>query len=80
MKHARKDYNRIQDPEDRIPVDEPVFLIRGQDVTAPAVLRYWEMQARQHGADKGICETALKQADLMVRWQKERRMKIPDMP
>ena len=41
MKHARKDYDRIQDPENKIPDDEPVFLIRGQDTTAPAVLRYW---------------------------------------
>ena len=29
MKHARDDYNRIQDPAGKIPEDEPVFLLRG---------------------------------------------------
>lgn len=28
MKHAGEDYNRIQDPENKIPADEPVFLLR----------------------------------------------------
>lgn len=41
MIHARNDYQRIQDPENKIPVDEPVFLLRAQDKTAPAVLREW---------------------------------------
>jgi len=27
MKRAREDYNRIQDPENKIPNGEPVFLI-----------------------------------------------------
>lgn len=27
MLHARKDYMRIQDPENKIPQDEPVFLL-----------------------------------------------------
>jgi hypothetical protein len=30
MKHARDDYNRIQDPAGLIPEDEPVFLLRAQ--------------------------------------------------
>lgn len=41
MIHARGDYARIQDPENKIPADEPVFLIRAQDKTASAVVRYW---------------------------------------
>ena len=36
MKHARSDYDRIQDPDGKIPANEPVFLIRGQDVCAYA--------------------------------------------
>jgi hypothetical protein len=31
MRHAREDYNRIQDPAGKIPDDEPVFLFRAQD-------------------------------------------------
>ena len=41
MIHARQDYQRIQDPEKKIPEDEPVFLLRAQDETAAAVVRYW---------------------------------------
>lgn len=31
MRHAREDYNRFQDPENKIPEDEPVMLFRAQD-------------------------------------------------
>ena len=38
MKHAREDYNRIQDPAGLIPADEPVFLLRGQDEFTPKMM------------------------------------------
>lgn len=41
MIHARKDYQRIQDPLNKIPKDEPVFLLRAQDRTAVGALQYW---------------------------------------
>lgn len=34
MLHAREDYNRIQDPANKIPGDEPVVLLRAQDKLA----------------------------------------------
>lgn len=80
MKHAREDYNRIQDPEGKIPEDEPVFLIRGQDAVAPEVVTYWALQAQLKGAAKNICDAARAQADAMVQWQQEHGKKIPDMP
>lgn len=44
MLHARKDYNRIQDPLGIIPDNEPVFLLRGQDaLTIPVMTRYCEL-------------------------------------
>jgi len=46
MKHARQDYNRIQDSEGLIPEDEPVFLLRGQDTVAPGVVRFWASGGR----------------------------------
>ena len=80
MKHARPDYNRIQDPENLIPNDEPIFLIRGQDEAAPATLRYYAMRAAQSGAARNIIEATLNHADQMEEWQKLRRRKTPDMP
>lgn len=44
MKHARPDYNRIQDPAGLIPEDEPVFLLRGQDVLAPSLVKDWAIR------------------------------------
>lgn len=41
MKHARKDYDRFQDPANKIPEDEPVMLFRAQDQYAvDALLGY----------------------------------------
>lgn len=44
MKHARADYNRLQDPEGKIPMEEPVFIIRGQDnYSGSAILAYADL-------------------------------------
>jgi hypothetical protein len=77
--HARPDYNRIQDPAGLIPEDEPVFLIRGQDRNAPAVLRHYAMQAQASGAADDLVLAALKQADRMAEWQKNHKRKTPDL-
>lgn len=80
MKHARNDYNRIQDPglenPDLIPngstpiaADEPVFLLRAQDRTAAATLRHWA--ALNHNLsdhDPHAIQLALDHANLMDAW------------
>lgn len=80
MKHARKDYNRIQDPEGKIPEDEPVFLIRGQDVAGPDTVLQWAGLAEAHGASLEIVKSAREQAMRMRDWQRLNVQKIPDMP
>lgn len=69
MKHARNDYNRIQDPAGKIPDDEPVFLLRGQDVSAPATLRFWAEENHRNGGDVALSELAEAHADSMEEWQ-----------
>jgi len=76
MLHARKDYDRFQDPENKIPQDEPVFLLRAQDRAAACVVRYWAFLVDHSGGDRNIVDAALKQADLMENWPVK---KIPDM-
>lgn len=72
MKHAREDYDRIQDPDFKIPADEPVFLIRGQDVVSgDAVRQYAELHARA-GGSREIYELALRHAELMDLWPKKK--------
>jgi hypothetical protein len=75
VKHARSDYNRIQDPAGIIPADEPVFLLRGQDVLAHIAVRHYAFMAAQ--ADRlEIAAAANAHAELMMVWAK----KLPDMP
>ena len=80
MKHARTDYSRIQDPENKIPEDEPVFLLRGQDLVAPQIVEMWALAARKVGAADNIYAAAMSQAGEMRKWQQDHTPKIPDMP
>ena len=50
MKFTREDYNeRIIDKAGKIPGDEPVFLLRAQDVYAPSTLRYYARLLEEAG-------------------------------
>ena len=80
MEHARKDYQRIQDPEGKIPANEPVFLIRGQDLAAPEALRQYAIEASRKGASQTLIAATLRQAREMEEWQREVARKTPDMP
>ena len=80
MKHARDDYNRIQDPAGLIPEDEPVFLLRGQDISAPAIVESWARNVESLGASDEIVAAAFEQASKMRAWQMQHGRKVPDMP
>lgn len=80
MKHARQDYDRIQDPAGLIPEDEPVFLIRGSDENAAGTIDYWADRAELSGSADNIVFAARQQAILIRRYQKRNGSKIPDMP
>lgn len=73
MRHARSDYDRIQDPAGLIPEDEPVFIIRGQDPAGPAALRYWALQNEKRHGDPRLTAAANAHARRMEEWQE--RMK-----
>ena len=80
MFHIREDYNRIQDPENKIPDDEPVFLIRGQDKVAAQVVDYYAMCAAKAGASLELVSMCHEQARNIRIWQAENKRKIPDLP
>lgn len=82
MRHARSDYDiRIQDSENIIPVDEPVFLIRGKDLVGPAAVEAWASFAEKAGASDHIVAAARRQVELMREYQSKNRsiVKVPDM-
>ena len=81
MKHARSDYNSIQDASGRIPEDEPVFLIRARDIVGPGIVREHGFRAQRAGADATIVRAILAQADAMAKYAEANGgYKIPDMP
>ena len=78
MKFTREDYNRrIVDLDNNIPDDEPVFLLRAQDLFAPTTLRHYASLLTQHGNIE-MSEELLKHASNMVIWQKTKHVKLPD--
>ena len=81
MKHFRPDYNqRIQDSANIIPSDEPVFLMRAQDMHMPAMLLEYRDRLKMEGASL----RDLKQIDEIytatIVWQREHGHKTPDAP
>ena len=77
MKHAREDYNRFQDPEGKIPEDEPVFLIRGQDKASVEAVRYWADANDKHGGDPEASRLARNHADRMEAWPTKKPCDLP---
>lgn len=63
-----------------IPADEPVFLLRGQDMVAPAVVDLWADRAALVGASDEIVSSARTCAAVMRQWQLDRRVQTPDLP
>lgn len=78
MKHARDDYNRIQDPAGKIPEDEPVFLLRGQDKAAPGAVRAYAEILESMGGDPVLVRLSREQAEKMELWQVAVRSKVAD--
>lgn len=78
MKHARPDYAPIQDPRGKIPDDEPVFLLRGQDPAAVIAVRVYANAARMLGAHE-VGHFSDMQATAMEEWQARVKQKTPDL-
>ena len=76
MKHARQDYNRIQDPENKIPEDEPVFLLRGQDRFATVAVASYLETLKANGLSGPIVDQTEKHLRAMKDWPVK---KTPDL-
>lgn len=69
MQHARTDYQgRVVDVEGKIPENEPVFLIRGQDAVGAEAVRAWATLNELAGGDSVLTRLARAQADRMDEW------------
>jgi len=79
MIHARDDYNRIQDPSNIIPEDEPVFLLRAKDKTSPTIVRQWVLEQIKQGSTDKCILVALDWANRMEEWQLTHGCKLADL-
>ena len=80
MLHAREDYNRrIQDSENIIPDDEPVFLLRANDGCAVEAVRAWIRAAVGIGVKGNMVQAAREQLNRFMAWEEEHGTKVPDM-
>ena len=77
MLHARPDYSRIQDPWNKIPQDEPVFIIRAQDKVGAAAVRAWAELNNNVGGDLEATRLAYEQADRMDAWPVKKTCDLP---
>jgi len=75
MLHAREDYQRIQDPENKIGALEPVLLFRAQDKHFIGVLRYY-----QSLVGKGDMYDCIdRHINIATQWQEHHGTKEPDL-
>lgn len=95
MKHARDDYNRIQDPALSDPSllapgatpigeDEPVILFRAKDKYMRQVLIHYRRLIETAGdydaeRDEPMIDALCEHRDLVTNWQEEHGCKNPDL-
>lgn len=58
--------------------DEPIFVLRAQDVFAPSLVESWAMRVRRLDPDAEKSRSAYKVADAMLKWQANHKTKVPD--
>lgn len=78
MRHFRADYNRIQDPENKIGEDEPVFLIRAQDERMVPILTAYLSLAAKDG-DWGLVFILTNAIRITNEWQATHETKPGDL-
>jgi hypothetical protein len=72
----RETFARIMTP--RIPMDEPVFLLRGQDAVAGAAVETWVQLSRVIGVKQRCLDLASGQAEAISRWPKKKVADVPE--
>ncbi len=79
MKHAREDYNRrIACTDGSIPDEEPVFLLRAQDRTAVATVRFWiDQQRALPDCDHRSVILAERHVERMEKWEPQKTADAP---
>ncbi len=80
MIHARDDYNdgRIVDTKGKIPEDEPVFLLRGQDPFAVDMINHYIKLHLEHYGPGPITQQLEKHIQRVINWPVKKKTDLPD--
>ncbi len=70
MGYDRK-YGKVTIERGTIGEDEPVFVIRAADVSAPAAIRAYAFEAQRHGADASLTTPVFERAEQVRAWQRQ---------
>ena len=62
----------------KIAHDEPMFVLRAQDTSAPDMVRHWARLALELGAPVAKVNEAYECAIAMETWQLKHSCKVPD--
>jgi hypothetical protein len=63
---------------DKAAPDEPIFVLRAQDILAPTTILEWAYLALQHGTPLEKVTEAMECAKSMREWQESHTSKTPD--
>lgn len=72
MLHVRKDYQDLIELDKKIPRNEPVFLIRAQDLAGADTMRFWAQRNAELGGSAELTKAALQHAAKADRWPKKK--------
>ena len=53
---------------EKVQPEEPIFVLRGQDMLAPKLVEEWALEARKHGLKMDKFIEAMTTADAMRAW------------
>jgi hypothetical protein len=76
---VERKYGKVQEAAQKIPDDEPVFVLRGQDLHAPGAIEHYAVVCFRDGLTDHA-DAAMKAAGEITLWQAEHpeRVKRPD--
>jgi hypothetical protein len=72
MLHARRDYQDLEALDKKIPKNEPVFILRGQDLAAADTVRFYAQRNAELNGSAELTKSALRHAALMEAWPKKK--------
>jgi hypothetical protein len=74
-------YGQVTTERGTIAPDEPVFVIRGRDMSAPDAIDAYASAAALHGADDELVSVVHERAEAMREWQRQHpdSLKVPDI-